>query len=79
MFDGDRDSQCRRPEHRAKEGKVVCFFKAASKFKTRYATFRFEEAALIDDGTMWATSFAITALSEADERKISKLVKKAVG
>src|SRR3954471_6805828 len=62
----------------AKDGKVVCFFKAASKFKTRYATFGFKEAARIDEGTMWPTSFGITTLSEADERKLSRLVKKAV-
>jgi uncharacterized protein YdhG (YjbR/CyaY superfamily) len=62
----------------AQDGKVVCFFKAASKFKTRYATFGFEEAARVDEGTMWTTSFGITALTEADERKLSRLVKKAV-
>ncbi len=62
----------------AKDGKIVCFFKGASKFKTRYATFGFEEAAQVDDGTMWPTSFGITTLSEADERKLARLVKKAV-
>ncbi|MEP7361427.1 MAG: hypothetical protein ABI744_07600 [Chloroflexota bacterium] len=63
----------------ASDGKVVCFFKAADKFKTRYATFGFEEDARIDDGTMWATSWGITKLSAADEAKLAALVKKAVG
>ena len=62
----------------AKDGKVVCFFKAASKFDTRYATFGFEEAAKIDDGAMWPTSFALTKLTAADEKKLAALVKKAV-
>ena len=62
----------------AKEGKVVCFFKAAEKFDSRYATFGFEEAANIDDGAMWSTSFALTKLTAADEKKIGALVKKAV-
>jgi len=61
----------------AKDGKVVCFFKAADKFKTRYATFGFEEAAKLDDGTMWATSWALTKLSAADEAKLAALIKKA--
>ena len=62
----------------AMDGKVVCFFKSAAKFKSRYATFGFEEAANIDAGTMWTTSFALTELTAADEKKISALVKKAV-
>ena len=62
----------------AKDGKVVCFFKAADKFKTRYATFGFEEDAKIDSGSMWATSWALTKLTAADETKIADLVKKAV-
>jgi uncharacterized protein YdhG (YjbR/CyaY superfamily) len=62
----------------AKEGKVVCFFKSADKFKSRYATFGFEEAANIDEGAMWPTSFALTELTAADEKKIAALVKKAV-
>jgi uncharacterized protein YdhG (YjbR/CyaY superfamily) len=61
----------------AKDGKLICFFKAADKFKTRYATFGFEEAANIDDGTMWPTSWALTKLTAADETKIGALVKKA--
>jgi uncharacterized protein YdhG (YjbR/CyaY superfamily) len=63
----------------AKDGKLICFFKAADKFKSRYATFGFEENAKLDDGSMWATSWALTKLTAADEKKISELVKKAVG
>ena len=66
------------PAYANKDGKVVCFFTAAAKFKSRYATFGFEEAANLDEGTMWATSFALTKLTAADEAKISRLVKKAV-
>ena len=62
----------------AKEGKVVCFFKSAGKFDSRYATFGFEEAANLDEGAMWATSFALKKLTTADETKIGALVKKAV-
>ena len=62
----------------AKDGKLVCFFKAAEKFKTRYATFGFEENARIDEGSMWATSWALTKLTPADEKKLVELVKKAV-
>ena len=61
----------------AKDGKVVCFYKPAEKFKTRYATFGFEEAANLDDGDMWVTSFALTKLTPADEKKLSALVKQA--
>ena len=62
----------------AKDGKVVCFFKAAEKFDSRYATFGFEDAAHIDDGAMWPTSYALTQLTAADEKKLGALVKKAV-
>jgi uncharacterized protein YdhG (YjbR/CyaY superfamily) len=62
----------------AKDGKVVCFFKSAGKFNSRYATIGFEEAANLDDGAMWPTSFALTELTAADEKKIGALVKKAV-
>jgi uncharacterized protein YdhG (YjbR/CyaY superfamily) len=62
----------------AKDGKLICFFKAADKFKSRYATFGFEENAKLDDGSMWATSWALTKLTAADEAKIGALVKKAV-
>jgi uncharacterized protein YdhG (YjbR/CyaY superfamily) len=61
----------------AKDGKLICFFKAADKFKTRYATFGFEEAAQVDDGSLWPTSWALTKLTAADEKKIGELVKKA--
>jgi uncharacterized protein YdhG (YjbR/CyaY superfamily) len=62
----------------AKDGKIVCFFKSAEKFNSRYATFGFEEAANLDEGAMWPTSFALTELTAADEKKIAALVKKAV-
>jgi uncharacterized protein YdhG (YjbR/CyaY superfamily) len=62
----------------AKDGKVVCFFKSAEKFKSRYATFGFEEAANLDKGDMWPTSFALKKLTAADEGRIGALVKKAV-
>jgi len=60
-----------------KNEKVVCFFKNAGKFKSRYATFGFEEAANLDDGEMWPTSYALTKLTPADEKKLTTLVKKA--
>ena len=63
----------------ARDGKVVCFFKPAGKFKSRYATIGFEDAAMLDDGSMWATSFALTAVTAADEKRIVALVKKAAG
>jgi uncharacterized protein YdhG (YjbR/CyaY superfamily) len=62
----------------AKDDKIVCFFKPAEKFKTRYATFGFEETANLDAGAMWPTSFALTKLTAADEAKIAALVRKAV-
>jgi uncharacterized protein YdhG (YjbR/CyaY superfamily) len=62
----------------AKDGKVVCFFQGADKFKTRYATFGFNDAANLDEGAMWATAFALTDLTAAEEAKIRALVKKAV-
>jgi uncharacterized protein YdhG (YjbR/CyaY superfamily) len=62
----------------AKDGKLVCFFQPASKFKARYATLGFNDAANLDDGTMWPTAFALTALTAADEARIAALVKKAV-
>jgi uncharacterized protein YdhG (YjbR/CyaY superfamily) len=62
----------------AKDGKVVCFFQSADKFKSRYATFGFNDAANLDDGTMWPTSFALKQLTAADEANISALVGKAV-
>ncbi|HZB22321.1 MAG TPA: DUF1801 domain-containing protein [Gaiellaceae bacterium] len=62
----------------AKDGKVVCFFTPASKFKERYASFGFNAAANLDDGNMWPTSFALQKLTAAEEKKIGALVKKAV-
>jgi uncharacterized protein YdhG (YjbR/CyaY superfamily) len=62
----------------AKDGKVVCFFQPAQKFKTRYATFGFNDTANLDDGTMWPTAFALTELTAADEKRIGALVKKSV-
>jgi uncharacterized protein YdhG (YjbR/CyaY superfamily) len=62
----------------AKDGKVVCYFTAASKFNSRYATFGFNDEANLDEGTMWPTSFALTELTAADEARIGALVKKAV-
>jgi uncharacterized protein YdhG (YjbR/CyaY superfamily) len=62
----------------AKDGKVVCFFQNAGKFKTRYSTLGFSDEAKIDDGSMWPTSYALTELTAADEKKIGALVKKAV-
>lgn len=61
----------------AKNGKIVCFFQSSHKFKTRYATFGFNDSANLDDGTMWPTAFALTKLTAADEARISALVKKA--
>jgi uncharacterized protein YdhG (YjbR/CyaY superfamily) len=62
----------------AKDDKIVCFFQAAAKFDARYATFGFNDTAKLDDGTMWPTSWAVTKLTAADEKKIAALVKKAV-
>ncbi|MBU1589213.1 MAG: DUF1801 domain-containing protein [Actinobacteria bacterium] len=62
-----------------KDGKVIVFFQPASKFKVRYLTLGFNEDAKLDDGDMWATSFAITKLSKADEERVAALVKKAAG
>lgn len=62
----------------ARDGKVICFFQAAAKFKTRYATLGFSEDANLDEGTMWPTAFGLTSLTAADEQRIAELVKKAV-
>ena len=62
----------------AKDGKVICFFQSAEKFKARYATLGFNDAAKLDAGVMWPTSFALTKLTAAEEKKIAALVKKAV-
>jgi uncharacterized protein YdhG (YjbR/CyaY superfamily) len=66
------------PAYANKDGKVVCYFTAASKFNSRYATFGFNDDANLDEGTMWPTSFALMELTAADEARISELVKKAV-
>ena len=62
----------------AKDGKVVCFFQSAQKFKTRYATFGFSDRARLDEGAMWPTAFALRELTAADEETIAALVKRAV-
>jgi uncharacterized protein YdhG (YjbR/CyaY superfamily) len=62
----------------AKDGRVVCFFQSAQKFKSRYATFGFSDAASLDEGAMWPTSFALMELTAAEEARICALVKKAV-
>jgi uncharacterized protein YdhG (YjbR/CyaY superfamily) len=62
----------------ARDGKIVCFFTSADKFKARYATFGFNEDANLDEGTMWPTAYALTKLTAADEARIGALVKKAV-
>jgi uncharacterized protein YdhG (YjbR/CyaY superfamily) len=62
----------------ARDGKVVCFFQDAQKFKTRYATFGFSDKATLDEGNMWPTAFALKELTAADEARIGALVKKAV-
>jgi uncharacterized protein YdhG (YjbR/CyaY superfamily) len=66
------------PAYANGDGKVVCFFQSADKFKARYATFGFSDEANLDKGAMWPTSFALKELSSADEAKIAALVKKAV-
>jgi len=62
----------------AKDGKVLCFFQSAEKFKSRYATFGFDDSANLDEGAMWPTAFALTELTAAEEARIVELVKKAV-
>jgi uncharacterized protein YdhG (YjbR/CyaY superfamily) len=62
----------------AKDGKVVCFFQSAEKFKSRYATFGFNDSANLDEGAMWPIAFALKELTAADEARIGALVKKAV-
>ncbi len=62
----------------ARDGKVVCYFTPASKFKSRYATFGFNDAANLDEGAMWPTSFALKELTATEEAKISALVKRAL-
>ena len=66
------------PAYANDDGKVVCFFQSAQKFKSRYATLGFSDRANLDNGAMWPTSFALTELTAAEEKKIGALVKKAV-
>ena len=66
------------PAYANKDGKVVCFFQAADKFKARYATIGFDEAANLDEGNMWPASWALTKLTAADEKRVAALVRKAV-
>jgi len=63
----------------ALNGKTICFYKPASKFKVRYSTFEFQPDAHVDEGQMWAVSFAVTELTPSVEKRITELVKKAVG
>ena len=66
------------PAYANADGKVVCFFQAAAKFKTRYASFAFTDAAKLDDGALWATGFGLKELSDVDEARIAALVSRAV-
>ncbi|MEU6392936.1 DUF1801 domain-containing protein [Streptomyces sp. NPDC046939] len=63
----------------ARNGKIVCHFQCAAKFRTKYATLGFSDQAALDDGTMWPTAFALTKLSAADEERVADLVRRAVG
>ncbi|MFB7409128.1 iron chaperone [Streptomyces sp. NPDC056202] len=63
----------------AKDGKVVCFFQSAQKFKSRYATLGFSDLAQLDEGSLWATSYALTELTDADEARIAALIARAAG
>ncbi len=66
------------PAYANADGKVICFFQAGSKFGARYATFGFQDSANLDDGNIWPTSFALIKMTQADEKKIVALVKKAI-
>ena len=67
------------PSYATEEGKIVVFFKAASKFTSRYATLGFEESAQLDDGDLWVTSFAVIALTPTTEKTIAEYIRKAAG
>jgi uncharacterized protein YdhG (YjbR/CyaY superfamily) len=67
------------PAYANEDGKVVCYFKNAGKFKSRYSEFGFNDAATLDDGSMWPIVYALTGLTKADEAKLAKLVEQAVG
>jgi len=66
------------PAYANQDGKIICFFQYAAKFKYRYSTLGFQDAAKLDDGTLWPVVFAITKITPAEEKKIAALVKKAV-
>jgi hypothetical protein len=66
------------PAYANKDGKVVCFFQSAHKYNSRYSTFGFQDAANLDQGAMWPTSWALMELTAADEKKIAAVVKRAV-
>jgi uncharacterized protein YdhG (YjbR/CyaY superfamily) len=66
------------PAYANKDGKVVCFFRNATKFKERYAMIGFNDSANLDDGSMWPVAYALTKLTKADEARIGELVKRAV-
>jgi hypothetical protein len=66
------------PAYANADGKIVCFFKSAAKFDSKYATLGFEEAANLDDGAMWPTSYALTEITDAEAATITELVKQAV-
>jgi uncharacterized protein YdhG (YjbR/CyaY superfamily) len=67
------------PAYADREGKIICFFQTAAKFKTRYCTFGFNDAAHLDDGLMWPVAFALQGMTSAEEARITALVKKAAG
>ncbi len=67
------------PAYANEDGKVICFYKPSSKFGMRYSTFGFNDAAMLDDGDVWATEFAVTKLTDTEIKKFEKLVKKAAG
>jgi uncharacterized protein YdhG (YjbR/CyaY superfamily) len=66
------------PAYATEDGKIICFFQSADKFKARYATFGFNDGANLDDGSMWPTAFALKKLTRADEKRLAALVKQAV-
>lgn len=66
------------PAYTNKDGKVVCFFQSGAKYESRYCTLGFQDSSHLDDGNMWPASFALVKLTEAEEKKIAELVKKAV-
>ncbi|HUN24143.1 MAG TPA: hypothetical protein PK299_13520 [Anaerolineales bacterium] len=67
------------PAYANQDGKVICFFQAAGKFNVRYATFGFQPDAVLDEGNLWATSFALLSIGEQEEAQIRQLVQKAIG